>query len=168
MVIGAPRSGTAWAANWLSGLRLCLHDPLWDYHYTELDHLPAVMAIACTGIAYFHGWVNDHPCPKVILHRPKAEIDVTLRRIGLPPVEQRLLDCLWKVKGYHVPWTDLFDGKGAVKIHEALRLGAFNCERHQMLRNFHVTENWRQRRQNPAVWNRLKAEIEATSSETLA
>lgn len=159
MVLGAPRSGTAWAANWLSGLRLCLHDPLWDHHYSELDSLPHAWGVSCTGLPYFHEWVNAHPCPKVILHRPRAEIDQALASERLGPVSKLLMDGLWKCQGLHVDWGNLFDPAGAVEIHEHLRLGAINLERYEMLRRFKISENWRERVQNPEVWQRLSREM---------
>jgi hypothetical protein len=147
MVLGAPRSGTAWVANWLSiPGRVCLHDPLWDHHYPELDNLPHVWGIACTALAYLPEWVNAHQCPKVILHRSKAEIDCALAQFGLPEVPQRLLDCLWMCQGLHTEWTDLFTPYGAKEIHEHLEVGAFDLERWEMLRHLIVTSHWQQRR----------------------
>jgi hypothetical protein len=146
MVLGAPRSGTAWAANWLSiPGHMCVHDPLWDHPLEALDALPHVWGIACTAIGWFPDWVNAHPCPKVILHRPKGEIDCALAQIGLPEVPQRLMDCLDLCHGLHVNWTDLFTEEGAQAIHEHLEVGAFDVYRWAMLRYLNVTSNWRQR-----------------------
>jgi hypothetical protein len=161
MVIGAPRSGTAWAANWLSAEgRLCLHDPLWDHHYDDLDDLPHVQGIACTGIAYFPEWVNAHKCPKVILHRDKADIDCSLAQMGLPEVPQRLVDNLELCRGLHVPWHYLFSSKTAFQINLFLKLGAFDAQRFEMLRHMKVTSNWPQRKAhaNPAALARFRLE----------
>jgi hypothetical protein len=163
MVISAPRSGSAWCANWLSTETVhTRHDPLWDTGYWDFDStcVPGKRnGIACTGIAYFHQWVNTRPCPKVILHRPIEEIDASLAQLGLPAVNPRLLDNLWEIVGLHVEWSDLFKPLEAVKIHDWLRLGAFNRERYDMLRHLKVTSNYWERVQNPAVARRLQAEM---------
>lgn len=160
IIAAAPRSGTAWCANWLSGEKLCLHDPMWDHHYEDLNGLGNVWGIACTGIAYFHDWVNRQSCPKLILHRPRAEIDCALAQIGLPPVSSELIASLWQIHGCHIDWRDLFNEKEAAKIHSFLNMGAFRADRYELLRNFRVTSEFHQRRQNPMVVERLAAELE--------
>lgn len=85
MVIGLPRSGTAWAANWLTtDTTFCLHDPLAKYHHTELDGLVSDkrLGVACTGLWTQPEWLNAHPAKKVILHRPLEEINRSLKAIG--------------------------------------------------------------------------------------
>jgi hypothetical protein len=162
MVIGAPRSGTAWAANWLStGEQLCLHDPLWDRHYTEFDAIEHPrLGIACTAMARFHPWVNKHPAPKVILHRTPDLVNDSLVRLGLPPCPQQLFLDLWKIRGLHVEWTDLFN-ENAANLHAHLKLGPFDAARHGLLRDMRITANWqeRQRRQNPEVVARIVKEM---------
>ena len=159
MVIGAPRSGTAWCANWLShGAQLCLHDPLWDRHYTDLDAIEHPrLGVACTGMAEFHSWVNKHPCPKVILHRTPALVNESLRKMGLPDYPPERFADLWKIHGLHAQWTDLFN-ENAVDIHLHLKLGPIDLDRWQMLRYLNITEDYTKRKQNPAVWARLQQE----------
>jgi len=57
MIISAPRSGTGVAANWLStDTTLCLHDALFNYHYSSLNSLSfqgKKLGIADTGIWIF-------------------------------------------------------------------------------------------------------------------
>jgi hypothetical protein len=159
MVIGAPRSGTAWASNWLTTDTVeCLHDPLWDYHYRDLDAITIPLksvAIACTGMGYFADWANRHQCPKVILHRPKHEIDASLEELGLPPCPERLIHGLWRLEGKHVRWTELFDYSSAFAIHEWLGLGALDVRRWKYLKDMRVTAIHNNRRQDPAVMERL-------------
>jgi hypothetical protein len=158
MVLGAPRSGTAWMANFLSTDRYhCYHDPLFERHYADLDnlYLPGKhVGVACTGLALFHKWVNQHPCPKVILHRTPDLVNASLKAIGLPPAPLRLFEALWKIKGKHVEWTDLF-GHEMANIHLHLKLGPFDLERWEMLRNMKITEIHTRRRQDPQVLSRL-------------
>jgi hypothetical protein len=159
MVIGAPRSGTAWAANWLtSDGYLCLHDPLWDHHYGDLDQFSdPKTGISCTGIAYFPDWVNQHPARKVILHRPRHEVQASLDALGLPPCPQKLFDNLWQIRGLHVEWRSLFTLEAA-GIHKHLRLGYFDPIRWKMLKDMRITANYQKRKQNPEVWARIQAE----------
>lgn len=109
MIIGLPRSGTTWAANWLS-TDDCLvqHDPLYRAHYTDWD--AKFQAVSCTGIWRWPEWVNAQPCPKIILHRPEAEIMSSLSVLGVGDAvglgEARRLSDL---RGSHHAWTRLWD-----------------------------------------------------------
>lgn len=151
MLLAAPRSGTAWAANYFTQqVTLCLHDPLWDIDYRELDayaadSLYAEVGIACTGLALQTDFVNAHPAPKVILHRPREEVSVSLHAIGLPPCAHTLYASLWKVNGLHVEWTELFSNPKPICEY----LGQhFDQERHKMLRSMRVTSKWTERAAN--------------------
>ena len=49
MVVGLPRSGTAWLANWFTTERaMCWHEPLWT---RSLDELDAMKGAGMFGIA---------------------------------------------------------------------------------------------------------------------
>jgi hypothetical protein len=159
MIVGAPRSGTAWAANYFTARGiLCMHDPLWDFHYADLDHLgDENLGISCTGIAYFPDWVNEHPCPKVILHRPRHEVQASLEKLGLPPCPPRLFDNLWRIHGMHVTWQSLFN-RDMRLIHSHLQIEDTDFSRWSMLKDMRVTANYQARKQNPDVLKRLKAE----------
>jgi hypothetical protein len=77
IVVGLPRSGTAWAANWLTtDTTHCIHDPIAKHHHTELDDLSSSkhLGVSCTGLWRFPDWLNKHPAKKVILRRDRAEI----------------------------------------------------------------------------------------------
>src|SRR5437773_11222101 len=102
MVLGMPRSGTAWAANWLStDHTLCYHDPLWHRYYTELDEIESTkrLGVACTGLALFPDFVNGHPARKVILRRPIGEVNASLTAMGTEPLAARWVDALDGIKG---------------------------------------------------------------------
>lgn len=164
MVIGAPRSGTAWAANWLTNeWNHCIHDPLWDHHYADLDKLHPLypgktLGISCTGIALWPAWLNEHPATKVILHRPPAEVNESCRKLGYPPCPTQLFRGLLQIRGFHVEWRSLFDSDHARDIHNHLVVEPFDGVRHDMLRALTVTANVKLRKQNPEVLERLRAE----------
>lgn len=139
MLIAAPRSGTTWAANWLTtDTTLCLHDPLWTRHYSELDEVKSTkhIGISCTGIMHFHAFVNAHPARKVILHRDLNEINDSLRAIGLTDMEQKYIDALDKIKGIHCHWEEIFSNPSP--IYEYLLQLPFDEERHKLLKEIEM------------------------------
>ena len=120
MVLCAPRSGSAWAANLLTtDTTLCLHDPLGRYHYTELDQIRSTkrIGVACTALALFPQYVNQHPAPKVILHRPFEEVNASLLAMGGPPLPLMWDGALDKIEGMHLPWTAMFTDPKAMYRH---------------------------------------------------
>lgn len=163
MIIAAPRSGTAWAANWLTcGKTLCIHDPLWDHHYGDLDSLEfpgkEIVGVACTGLALWPDWINAHPAHKVILHRDPKEVNESCRRLGFGTVPVGLFKCLDKLRGFHVDWSSLFNSAHARDIHEHLLVEPFDEVRHHMLCTLNVTSNYEARKQNPTVIDKIRAE----------
>jgi len=148
MVIGLPRSGTTWAANWLCTERThCVHDPLYRLHYSEWDKsvLPGKqVGVSCTGIWQWPEWLNAHPAKKVILHRDLAEVNASLDAIGFPACDDSGPAKLAKINGLHLPHEALFDASLAAVIHSHLiGDGSFDAERHaelcliEMQPNFH-------------------------------
>jgi len=162
MVIAAPRSGTTWAANWLTTDRsICLHDPLWDHHYEELDNIrPSggkMLGVSCTGLFLFPKWLNNHPARKVILHRPLDEINVSLEGIGLPPVSQREYDGLDDIAGMHVDWRTMWDDPRV--MYEYLLQRPFDQERHKLLKSIEMQPDFEGLTINPGVTRRLMNEL---------
>jgi hypothetical protein len=149
MVIAPPRCGTAWAAAWLNTeSTLCLHDPLWCRHYEDLDRFPVPpgkrLGVSCTGLHYFVDWLNTHTARKVVLHRPLAEINDSLRRIGLPPYtpphvnmhQCRDLHAI-TTNAIHLDWRDLFENPKLVWEH-LFPHTPFDESRHRQLREFNI------------------------------
>ena len=139
MLIAAPRSGTTWAANWLTtDTTLCLHDPLLKWTKDELMTLdsPRRLGIACTGIAMFPEWVNAHPARKVILHRPLSEVDTSLQAIGMTPCSAQWEGVLDRIDGVHIDWREMFTRPQFV--YEYLLDLPFDPERWALLREFNV------------------------------
>lgn len=140
MIIALPRSGTTWAANWLTGERtFCMHDPLWTTHYSEIDAAVSKRAggrlagISCTAIWRWPDWLKRHPAKKLILHRDASEVRQSLVAAGIPV----FLDHAQKlahIEGEHAPWTDLFDPARASALWAWLTGGLpFDAERHAEL-----------------------------------
>lgn len=140
MVIGLPRSGTTWAANWLTyGGEICVHDPLYHTHYNGWTH--AYDAVSCTGIYQWPEFVAAQTCPVLVLHRPIGQIKASLMefdtRAGgwwLPwDAEDQLRD-ITGPNIRHARWTDLFDAAPASQIWRFLEMPSqFDVRRHEQL-----------------------------------
>lgn len=157
MIIAGPRSGTTWAANWLTtDSTHCLHDPLYQHHYEELDGIESIksLGVSCTGLMNFPKFVNAHPARKVILRRPQREVDESLHLLGLPSVDCSPLD---QIEGTHYHWKALFDDPKM--IYESLTGRRFNAERHDFLKTIHVQPQFQQISINRAVTTRLLNEL---------
>lgn len=119
MVLGAPRSGTSWAAAWLmtQGEHV-FHDPFMDgWKPEDLDARSC--GISCTSAVIQHReWVLKHPCPKVVLLRPYSGINLSLEKLDLPRVDPELWErALYDVvPAMHVYWRDLFVSTQAAKV----------------------------------------------------
>lgn len=137
MVLGAPRSGTAWAANWLTtDTTLCLHEPLARWNSSNLDSLPSskLLGVSCTALALQSDFVNAHPARKVILHRPEAEIRLSMEKLKISgDYDFTALD---RVKGMHVSWTELF--VAPEEIYTFLLQRPFDAQRHAELVKLNV------------------------------
>lgn len=154
MVIGNPRSGTTWAANWLcTDTTHCLHDPFATVHYQDWNKVKSnkMLGVSDTGIAIFHQWLNNHPARKVILHRDMQEI------FSQVPEFEGLQDNLDKIDGMHVHFTDLFNNPK--RIYEFLLQKEFDAERHQELKNIQMQPMAEEMHIDRAVIKKIMDEI---------
>lgn len=160
MLIAAPRSGTTWAANWLTTDKtLCLHDPLFTRHYTELDDIESGkrLGVSCTGLFMFPEWVNGHKARKVILHRDLNEINASLEAIGLAGISREYHNRLDLINGIHLDYQDLFDSPRP--IYEYLTGLKFDEERHAMLLDIEMQPKFSGLKVGREVTRRLINEI---------
>lgn len=136
MLLAAPRSGTAWAANWLTTDRsLCLHDPLIRFTIAELDQRRGarLLGIACTASALLKD-INQHSARKVVLHRNPQEVRESMAHLRIRgSYDFAALD---KVEGRHYDWEQLFEDPAP--IYEFLLGTPFDVERHHELRGLNV------------------------------
>lgn len=163
MLLSAPRSASTWASAWLTtDTSLCLHDPLWQHHYSDLDAIPSAhkrIGIACTGIALFPEFVNSHPAKKIILHRDIAEVDASLERIGLTSTHGTWEGVLDRIRGIHLPWTALFDDPK--HIYEYLLDRPFDAARHALLREINMQPAFAKLSIDRSATQRLIRELES-------
>lgn len=149
MLLGLPRSGTAWASVWLGGPPDVLHDPLCLADIGELDSLGA-RGVCCTGLYLFPEWVNAHPARKLVLVRDPGEVRESLRRAGRRPALWRA-SSLHRVAAPRAPWTDLFDPARAGPIHEHLTGRPMCPDRHRLMAGMRVEDTGAPR---GAAWGR--------------
>jgi hypothetical protein len=162
MVIAAPRSGTTWASVWLTtDATMCLHDPLWENHYTDLDNIQSrkMLGISCTGIALFPEWLNAHPARKVILHRDIREVNASLQAIGLLGCCDNYESLLFGLSGHHCHWQDIF--RKPKEIYEFLLQKPFDAERHAELVKIEMQPNFEGLTINPSVTSNLIKQVQA-------
>ena len=141
MLLAMPRSGTTWAANWLTtDQSVCWHDPLRLDVPSAIDQWPSTKqyrGIACTGSWMWRDWIADHPARRIILDRDPWEINDSLIAIGLPPMTDEFIRAFRSVPGLRRPWMDLFDDP--VSIWTALLPDIpFDPERHAVLMNMNI------------------------------
>ncbi len=137
MLLAAPRSATAWAANWLTtDQSLCLHDPLNRWTLGELDQRRMKhrrLGIACTVSALLPG-INRHTARKVILHRNPQEVRESMALLQIRGgYDFAALD---RIEGRHYDWEQLFEDPAP--IYEFLLGLPFDIERHRELRDLNV------------------------------
>lgn len=170
MVIGLPRSGTTWAANWLTTAAThCVHDPLRLARFPDWDQaLPQpgkVCGVACTGAWARPAWLNAHPARKLVLHRALEQVAASLARLGLPAPTLGASAMLREVEGLHVPYTDLFDRAAAAAIWTHLTGLAFDGARHAALVEMNVQPAFATLRLDAHAVRGLVAELRGLAAE---
>lgn len=174
MVVALPRSGTTWAANWLTTADyICIHDPMNQTHYKDWDGDLAARAdrglgVACTGVRHFPAWLNRHPARKVILHRPIEEVAASLARLGLPSPGPQAAAALDQIEGLHAPWSDIFEPSRAEAIWTHLLDTPFDAARHQLLRGIEMQPNFSGLKIGAEVTRRVVADVKRALTEAPA
>lgn len=139
MVIALPRSGTTWAANWLTtDTTLCLHDYLAYKTLSEINDnykTSKRLGLSDTGLFGYKEKLNKHPAKKVILHRDINEINASLTDLGIPPMPS-ITNLLESIDGLHVHYKDLFNKPEP--IWDYLIGTTFDGERHSLLKQMQV------------------------------
>jgi hypothetical protein len=172
MVIALPRSATTWVSNFLTtDSTLCLHDPLYNWHYGDLDRIAQVMktsgkppppgwvGISCTGIWRFPDFVKAHPARKLVIHRNLNEINDELSRLGLPLLTGNDYHALSAIDGFHVDFEDLFEAGTFELIQTYLTGLPFNRARFNLLTQIEMQPKFSGLTINKEVTRRLHREV---------
>jgi hypothetical protein len=142
IVLGLPRSGTTWLANWLTTDRtLCLHDPFsralpedWRFDHRK-------RGISCTGAYMLPKWLGQHHCPRVVIERERSACDASLRVMGLPDITDDMVAALDAVDAPRFAFADLWNEGKAKGLWKYLVPGvAFDALRYRQLRGLNVQE----------------------------
>lgn len=151
-VVGLPRSGTTWLANWLTTDRsLCLHDPFSNSLPETWDAGDKRLGISCTGAYLMPGWLESLSCPLVVIERDPAACDVSLQAMGLPTTWP-LLRSFKAAKGRRWRFDDIWDEVKARELWAFLLPGiAFNAPRYRLLREMHVQPHMDKWKPDPAI-----------------
>lgn len=128
-ILGMPRSGTTWAANWLtSDGVVCHHDPI--AHTREVKDLDG--GIACTGLWMRPDLVAELDCPVACLDRDPDEVNASLEAINLSAMAPKWFDLYRDAPGHRFDYKALFDER-AEEIWRILRGDGFDARRHAEL-----------------------------------
>lgn len=143
-VVGLPRSGTTWAAAWLTDAgALCLHDPLADFSPAELLRLEVSRpwGIACTGAWMLPGLMREIAarCPMIVIERDRFDVGASLAAMGLPAMPGNVFERFERAPGRRVPFGALWDESGAREMWSYLRPDApFDVHRWRLLRDMRI------------------------------
>lgn len=145
LVLGFPRSGTTWLANWLTTEHsLCFHEP---FTYSTIEDVLAYhhpmkrVGVADTGL-----WYRPDICVEIarriaVIHRPRSAINHSLTQIGMPEIDFDEAH-LWALPGLHFQFEQIFDTDEAERLHDHLLPGmAYDRERHALLKEMIVNPN---------------------------
>lgn len=133
MIIGLPRSRTTWLANlFTTGNSICLHDPLLNHSFHELDTLypGKYVGISDTSLCLAgYRALNEMPYRKVIIHRELSDVR---RSLGLPAESISL----YGVYGLHVKFNEI--DERIREIWEYCLDIPFDQDRYDLLKDFNV------------------------------
>ena len=143
MVLGLPRSGTAWMANLLTtDTSLCLHESFMTTTIQQLDarekqenHL---LGICETSAIFIADEINKHPAQKIVIERPLMQINFSLARLGFPVANETTIKLLKSIEGYRIAFDDLFDYKKIASVYEWLIGKQLSQDRHKLLCSFGI------------------------------
>jgi hypothetical protein len=137
-VLGLPRSGTTWLANWLTTERsVCLHDPF-RFLPEQWPRDGRRFGVSCTGGYLMPKWLDRQECPIAVIERDPADCDASLARMGLGKVGV-LAPELARVDGRRWRFADLWNEDRAHDLWAFLLPGVpFDALRYRLLRDMQV------------------------------
>lgn len=142
MIVGLPRSGTAWLANWFTTERsICWHEPLWQRSLADLDDMKGagLFGIADTMLLLMSAdELNRHPAKKLIVHRELGDVNFSLSKLGLPSMQDEHKWRLDEIGGYHITFQDLFNVERFRPAAEWLLPIPFDTARYSLLKNLNI------------------------------
>jgi len=140
IVLGLPRSGTTWLANWLTTDRsLCLHDPFAKTLPEHWDAGTKRLGISCTGAYLMPDWLTQQDCPVALIERDPADCDASLQRLGLGSTWP-LRTAFKRAAGRRWRFDDLWNEDKARELWAFLLPGLpFDTARYRLLKDMRIT-----------------------------
>lgn len=139
IVLGYPRSGTTWIANWLTTDRtLCLHDPFSHGAPETWPRDGRFRGISCTGAYVMPDWLGGYDCPIAVIDRDVDDCERSLRAIGMPDC-RAVLPTLAAARGRRFAFDDLWHADGAAALWDFLLPEIpFDALRYELLQSMQV------------------------------
>jgi len=141
MILGLPRSGTAWVANLLTtDHSICVHESFIHHTLEELDKqfLGLRFGISETSAIYQIEAINAHLAPKLIIERSLTDINDSLKKMSFPLMPDDSIDMLNQIEGYRIQFKDLFDPIVMSKVCRTVFGLPFNIHRFNLLCDMNV------------------------------
>lgn len=140
IVIGLPRSGTTWLANWLTtDTTICLHDPFSGALPEEWRGHGKRLGISCTGAYLMPSWLSAQNCSVAVIERDPGEVDASLTRMGLPAISPRARCLFATAKGRRWRYQDIWNEARAREIWTFLLPDiAFDAQRYRLLSQMQI------------------------------
>lgn len=138
IVLGLPRSGTTWIANWLTTDRsLCLHDP-----FNQLpENWPRderLFGVSCTGAYLLPRWLDAQNCAVAVIERDPEACEASLAAAGLPGLGG-LPAAISSADGRRWRFSDLWKEDAASELWAFLLPGIpFDALRYRLLRDMRI------------------------------
>lgn len=139
IVLGLPRSGTTWLANWLTtDSSLCLHDPFAIGLPESWPCDERRRGISCTGAALMPHWLAGYHCPIAVIERDPKACDRSLAQLGLPDTAT-YAHALRAAPGRRFAFSNLWSEECAAELWAYLLPGMpFDALRYRLLRAMRV------------------------------
>jgi hypothetical protein len=138
IVLGLPRSGTTWLANWLTtDTTVCLHDPF-RLLPEQWPRDGRTFGVSCTGGYLMPKWLDAQTCPVAVIERDPADCDASLARMGMGSVGV-LAPELNRVRARRWRFADLWNETSARDLWAFLLPNVrFDAVRYRLLRDMQV------------------------------
>lgn len=157
IVLGLPRSGTTWLANWLTTeSSLCLHDPFALGTPERWPRDDRRFGISCTGAYLFPRWLGQQQCPIAVIERDADACDASLARMGMGNTKH-LHRALASAPGRRWAFGDLWNESAARELWQHLLPAIpFDALRYRVLQAIQVQPHMSKWRFDPTTYTEMK------------
>ena len=160
IVLGLPRSGTTWLANWLTtDTTVCLHDPFAHGLPETWERNGKTLGISCTGAYLFPAFIAAQSCPVAVIQRGPEECSKSLAGIGMEPITEAMQRALAKVEARRWEFGEIWqEGKARELWSYLLPAVPFDAQRYRLLSEMQIQPHLGKWIADPQVLNQLVKE----------